>query len=80
MIDGNRVKKKNNDFLIVRSWQKTRIFGKFLLKAKIVNYPLGWKTRSWDDKEGKKHYHHRGIVEEFSEFAGKQEKKPNQRK
>ena len=60
-----RFKKDETDFINCVAWQMTAEFiSKYFQKSSMIAVVGRIQTRSWEDKEGKKHYVTEVVVEE----------------
>ena len=64
-VDRRFSKDKQADFINCQAWDKTAEFiGKYFQKGSMIAVVGRIQTRSWEDKEGKKHYVTEVVVEE----------------
>ena len=66
----NRIKKEESDFFKCQAWEgRAEFIGKYFHKGSMIAIVGRLQNRSWDDKDGKKHYITEAIVEE-AHFTG----------
>lgn len=64
-VDRRFSKDKKADFINCQAWDKTAEFiGKYFSKGSMIAVVGRIQTRSWEDKDGKKHYITEVVVEE----------------